>query len=208
MRPHDSGCAIRTLQSVEELNGPWLDLLAEVFGLPRGYFARHWTSDTEESRVYTRHLALFLPLPPSLSLLRSYPSLPADRILRSSRDLAKCSKYLPRMPCHPHSPLMSCTRPILHAMQILFTSYMSRKTHSYMPCKSYSTKYHFSPPPITRAHTYTLLTRGQRSPSYPLPIYRTYSLPALVPPAANIGHLCSRARDTSWLIHVPSPCLG
>ena len=48
-----AGFTIRCLQSENEVNNEWLDLVVAVFGplgIPRSYFARHWTSDTDESK--------------------------------------------------------------------------------------------------------------------------------------------------------------
>ena len=45
-----NGCTLRTLTSLEELQGPWLDLVHAVFGplgCPRAYFGRHWSSDVK-----------------------------------------------------------------------------------------------------------------------------------------------------------------
>ena len=42
-----AGFSVRCLRTEEELSGPWLDLVVAVFGplgIPRSYFARHWTS--------------------------------------------------------------------------------------------------------------------------------------------------------------------
>ena len=49
----DMDFELRALRSETEL-GPWLDLVAHVFGplgIPRAFFARHWTSDPEYSQV-------------------------------------------------------------------------------------------------------------------------------------------------------------
>jgi len=45
--PTPAGFSVRCLRTEEELSGPWLDLVVAVFGplgIPRSYFARHWTS--------------------------------------------------------------------------------------------------------------------------------------------------------------------
>lgn len=47
------GCTLRTVTSLEELEGPWLDLVHAVFGplgCPRAYFGRHWSSDVKVSQ--------------------------------------------------------------------------------------------------------------------------------------------------------------